>query len=151
MYANLTESKISCWTLWFSFFSFNEATRKLRSLSSYSRWLWWIRELPSGPCGHICRVFDHHSAQHLVSLLAPPQKAQDDFHHGGGMEAAYNLFSREKWYTSFALSALRVSVILPGDLSWLWGLEGEKDRGSLFYLCSEWEQQGAMHMVLLKI
>lgn len=47
------------------------------------------------PLAIICRGFDHHSALHLVSLLPASPKAQDDFHHSGCMEPAYNLFSRK--------------------------------------------------------
>lgn len=47
------------------------------------------------PSAIICRGFDHHSVLHFVSLLPASPKAQDDFHHSGCMEPAYNLFSRK--------------------------------------------------------
>lgn len=57
------------------------------------------------PGAVICRRFDHHSALHLVSLLPASQKAQDDFHHSGCTEAAYNLFSRKVMHKLCSLHA----------------------------------------------
>lgn len=113
--------------------------------------LWCICKLPSSPLAIICSVLDHHPALHLVSLLPASEKAQNDFHHSGYKEVAYNLLS-EKSLADALLSLLSGSgVLLRGDLSWLWGPEGENGSDSLLFCTVSARQQGALHMVLLKI
>lgn len=96
--------------------------------------LWCMCKPPPSPSTITCSVFDHHPALHLVNLLPVSQNARDDFHHSGCKEVAYNLLSKKSCADALLPLLSGSVVILHGDLSWLWGPEGENNSSdSLFY------------------
>ena len=126
-----TFPNISLKLLWFCF-SFDEVSDFQQNRCSAScltdNRLWCVCKSTYSPLAITSIAFDHCPTLRLVSFLPDSQKAQNDFHHRGCTEVAYNLFSKKSCADALLLLPSGSDVFLRSDLSWTWGPEGENGR-----------------------
>lgn len=127
-----TFSNISLKLLWFCFSHLmKEAISSKIASHLTGNGLWCICKSTYSPLAITSIAFDHCPTLHLVSFLPDSQKAQNDFHHSGCTEVAYNLFSKKSCADALLPLPSGSGVFLRSDLSWTGGLEGETGRQSV--------------------